>query len=176
MLRLSSGHLTSIGPFGGQPRERCGDARWRPDSRVQSASGLHGGIHHRGRDHRGKLGFERDRPFSRFDTRLAARAAGANGVRHRQLLVHQHRGRLRIVESHATHCASSHARSRVHSPQRHRCVMRVRLVPSADNIADFFTKVLEKFPFQKHRRVIMNLVARSAGRAGQLVAAYAGKG
>jgi hypothetical protein len=58
----------------------------------------------------------------------------------------------------------------------HRGVMRVRLVPSADNIADFFTKVLEKFPFQKHRRVIMNLVDRSAGRAAQLIAAYAGNG
>jgi len=51
-----------------------------------------------------------------------------------------------------------------------------RTLSSEVNIADFFTKVLEKFLFQKHRRVIMNLVARSTGRAGQLVAAYAGRG
>ena len=85
---------------------------------------------------------------------------------------------VNIAEDYASsnrtrHIARRHMRVREFT---HRGVMRVRLVPSADNIADFFTKVLEKFPFQKHRRVIMNLVARSAGRAGQLVAAYAGKG
>ena len=71
------------------------------------------------------------------------------------------------------HIARRHMRVR---EATHRGIMRVRLVASADNIADFFTKVLEKFLFQKHRRVIMNLVARSAGKVGQVVAAYAGRG
>ena len=67
------------------------------------------------------------------------------------------------------HIARRHMRVR---EATHRGIMRVRLVASADNIADFFTKVLEKFLFQKHRRVIMNLVAK----VGQVVAAYAGRG
>ena len=71
------------------------------------------------------------------------------------------------------HIARRHMRVR---EATHRGIMRVRLVASADNIADFFTKVLEKFLFQKHRRVIMNLVARAGGRVGQVVAAYAGRG
>ena len=71
------------------------------------------------------------------------------------------------------HIARRHMRVR---EATHRGIMRVRLVASADNIADFSTKVLEKFLFQKHRRVIMNLVARAGGRVGQVVAAYAGRG
>ena len=85
---------------------------------------------------------------------------------------------VNIAEDYASsnrtrHIARRHMRVR---EATHRGIMRVRLVASADNIADFFTKVLEKFLFQKHRRVIMNLVARSAGKVGQVVAAYAGRG
>jgi len=85
---------------------------------------------------------------------------------------------INIAEDYASsnrtrHIARRHMRVR---EATHRGIMRVRLVASADNIADFFTKVLEKFLFQKHRRVIMNLVARSAGKVGQVVAAYAGRG
>ena len=58
----------------------------------------------------------------------------------------------------------------------HRGVARMRVVPSADNISDFFTKVLAKEPFQRHRRIIMNLVARSAGRVAQTVKPYAANG
>ena len=58
----------------------------------------------------------------------------------------------------------------------HRGVVSMNVVPSADNIADFFTKALAREPFQRHRRVIMNLVAKSMGRAVRGVKAYAAHG
>ena len=75
--------------------------------------------------------------------------------------------------SRTRHIARRHMRVREFV---HRGILHTNLVPSAENISDFFTKVLEKALFQKHRRVVMNLVARSLGKVGQTVAAYAGRG
>ena len=51
--------------------------------------------------------------------------------------------------------------------------VNVRLIPTGDNPADFFTKVLSKHTFVKHRRTVMNLpggtdTARSAARDAEL--------
>ena len=42
----------------------------------------------------------------------------------------------------------------------HRGVVTVRLVPTAENGADMFTKVLDNKTFAKHRRDVMNLPAK----------------
>ena len=58
----------------------------------------------------------------------------------------RHRERLRVVSKDTPHSAPTHARVREFV---HRGVARMRVVPSADNISDFFTKVLAKEPFQR---------------------------
>ena len=35
----------------------------------------------------------------------------------------------------------------------------VDLIPTEDNPADIFTKVLDKTPFERHRKMVMNLGA-----------------
>ena len=35
----------------------------------------------------------------------------------------------------------------------------VRYVPTDDNTADIFTKILSRRPFEKHRRTVLNLAA-----------------
>ena len=65
--------------------------------------------------------------------------------------------------SRTRHIARRHMRVREFV---HRGILHTNLVPSAENISDFFTKVLEKALFQKHRRVVMNLVARSLAKVG----------
>ena len=38
-------------------------------------------------------------------------------------------------------------------------LVNVRYVPTDDNTADIFTKVLKRQPFEKHRRTVLNLAA-----------------
>ena len=38
-------------------------------------------------------------------------------------------------------------------------VVTVKYVPTADNTADLFTKVLSRQPFEKHRRKVMNITS-----------------
>ena len=45
------------------------------------------------------------------------------------------------------------------SPKRS---LRVEKVPTADNLADMFTKVLDSVPFAKLRKLVMNTVLRAA--------------
>ena len=52
----------------------------------------------------------------------------------------------------------------------HRKITAVKHIPSADPLADFFTKVLSKDTLQRHRRAVMNLVARSVGIVGRIAA------
>ena len=38
-------------------------------------------------------------------------------------------------------------------------LVTVKYVPTDDNTADLFTKILSRQPFEKHRRTVLNLAA-----------------
>ena len=53
-------------------------------------------------------------------------------------------------------------------------VVKVDYVPTDENTADLFTKILGRQPFEKHRKVVMNLAAGD-GLKSSLAAFYASK-
>ena len=55
---------------------------------------------------------------------------------------------------------------------RGKAIVKVGYIPTDENTADIFTKVLDRQPFEKHRRTAMNLPGGS-GLEKALAAAHA---